>query len=472
RRTTTRCPGRGRCWGTTWSRRRGTRSRTTRAARRRAPRSGAHPTSPASRRSRSRSRRRRRRPTRRGRGSARPTSPPSAATWRPGGAATAAAAASRARSSSRAATARPCASPSRAAGRGCTWTSTTPASRAARSSPCGACCSSCGATPAASRTWTSCSTAWTGRPSTAPSTPARARRRRLPCSATAPPATTWTSRSRTGPSGAGRRRTSSRGPGSSGASSRAPGGCGGRTGCPRRTGRATRTWRRPSASRCSPATTPTYGEPRSCAKTGRRRPSPGTRTPSSPASARTGNSPSSSISIQASIHQSMAANVLIMGWRCRYKIYAEGFAWSVSLKYILSCGSMALLIDPLYQDFFSRGLEPRVNHWPVSTVGMCESIRDAVEWGNAHPEDAERVGKRGQRLMQELGMDTVYDYMLHLLTEYAALLDFRPGPPHSSQEVCAGSVLCLADDRQRRFLEASAAYPATAGPCSMPPSDG
>ncbi|KAM3400908.1 hypothetical protein ACQJBY_005627 [Aegilops geniculata] len=156
----------------------------------------------------------------------------------------------------------------------------------------------------------------------------------------------------------------------------------------------------------------------------------------------------------------------------RYKIYAEGFAWSVSLKYILSCGSMALLIDPLYQDFFSRGLEPRVNHWPVSTVGMCESIRDAVEWGNAHPEEAERVGKRGQRLMQELGMDTVYDYMLHLLTEYAALLDFRPAPPHSAQEACAGSVLCLADDRQRRFLEASAAYPATAGPCSMPPSDG
>ncbi|VAH14490.1 unnamed protein product [Triticum turgidum subsp. durum] len=156
----------------------------------------------------------------------------------------------------------------------------------------------------------------------------------------------------------------------------------------------------------------------------------------------------------------------------RYKIYAEGFAWSVSLKYILSCGSMALLIDPLYQDFFSRGLEPRVNHWPVSTVGMCESIRDAVEWGNAHPEEAERVGKRGQRLMQELGMDTVYDYMLHLLTEYAALLDFRPAPPHTAQEACAGSVLCLADDRQRRFLESSAAYPATAGPCSMPPSDG
>jgi hypothetical protein len=103
----------------------------------------------------------------------------------------------------------------------------------------------------------------------------------------------------------------------------------------------------------------------------------------------------------------------------RYKIYAEGFAWSVSLKYILSCGSMALLIDPQYQDFFSRGLEPKVNYWPVSALGMCDSIRDAVDWGNANSSEAERVGDRGQRLMEELSMDNVYDYMLHLLTVYA-----------------------------------------------------
>ncbi|KAL6594716.1 hypothetical protein ACP70R_048454 [Stipagrostis hirtigluma subsp. patula] len=153
----------------------------------------------------------------------------------------------------------------------------------------------------------------------------------------------------------------------------------------------------------------------------------------------------------------------------RYKIYAEGYAWSVSLKYILSCGSMALLIDPQYQDFFSRGLEPKVNYWPVSILGICESIRDAVEWGNANPGKAEKVGKRGQRLMQELRMDAVYDYMLHLLTEYARLMDFRPVPPATAQEACAGSVMCLADDKQRRFLEASAAEPAVDEPCVLPP---
>ena len=162
----------------------------------------------------------------------------------------------------------------------------------------------------------------------------------------------------------------------------------------------------------------------------------------------------------------------------RYKIYAEGFAWSVSLKYILSCGSMALLIEPRYEDFFSRGLEPRVNYWPVTETGMCESIRDAVDWGNANPGEAELVGRRGQRLVQELRMHAVYDYMLHLLTEYARLMDFRPAapPPSSSsshdapQEACEASVLCLADDKQRRFLEASRAEPAVSDePCVLPP---
>jgi protein glucosyltransferase len=157
----------------------------------------------------------------------------------------------------------------------------------------------------------------------------------------------------------------------------------------------------------------------------------------------------------------------------RYKIYAEGFAWSVSLKYILSCGSMALLIEPRYQDFFSRGLEPRVNYWPVTAAapGMCESIRDAVDWGNANPGEAERVGRQGQRLVQGLRMHAVYDYMLHLLTEYARLMDFRPVAPPSpdAQEACEASLLCLADDKQRRFLEASRAEPAVGDPCVLPP---
>lgn len=71
----------------------------------------------------------------------------------------------------------------------------------------------------------------------------------------------------------------------------------------------------------------------------------------------------------------------------RYKIYAEGYAWSVSLKYILSCGSMTLIISPEYEDFFSRGLLPKENYWPVSPTDLCRSIKYAVDWGNANPSD-------------------------------------------------------------------------------------
>ncbi|CAN1282312.1 hypothetical protein LINPERPRIM_LOCUS18018 [Linum perenne] len=68
----------------------------------------------------------------------------------------------------------------------------------------------------------------------------------------------------------------------------------------------------------------------------------------------------------------------------RYKIYAEGFAWSVSLKYILSCGSLTLIITPQYEDFFSRGLVPKKNYWPVAPFELCNSIKSAVDWGNSH----------------------------------------------------------------------------------------
>lgn len=70
---------------------------------------------------------------------------------------------------------------------------------------------------------------------------------------------------------------------------------------------------------------------------------------------------------------------------CSYNIYAEGYAWSVSLKYIMACGSLALIIKPQYEDFFSRGLVPKENYWPISPTDLCQSIKLAVEWGNQDP---------------------------------------------------------------------------------------
>ncbi|XWS74020.1 hypothetical protein CRYUN_Cryun02cG0179600 [Craigia yunnanensis] len=80
---------------------------------------------------------------------------------------------------------------------------------------------------------------------------------------------------------------------------------------------------------------------------------------------------------------------------------------------------------------------------------------------------AEAIGKRGQQLMESLSMDRVYDYMLHLISEYSNLQDFKPVPPSSAQEVCEESVLCLAEPKQREYLRRAAAGGSSTPPCSL-----
>ena len=68
----------------------------------------------------------------------------------------------------------------------------------------------------------------------------------------------------------------------------------------------------------------------------------------------------------------------------RYKVYIEGYAWSVSEKYILACDSPTLLVKPRYYDFFTRSLQPLQHYWPIRDTDKCKSIKHAVDWGNNH----------------------------------------------------------------------------------------
>ncbi|OMO78724.1 Adenosine deaminase/editase, partial [Corchorus capsularis] len=70
----------------------------------------------------------------------------------------------------------------------------------------------------------------------------------------------------------------------------------------------------------------------------------------------------------------------------RYKIYTEGWAWSVSEKYILACDSMTLYIKSGFYDFFVRGMVPLQHYWPIRENSKCTSLKFAVEWGNLHPD--------------------------------------------------------------------------------------
>ncbi|XP_059443152.1 uncharacterized protein LOC132175394 [Corylus avellana] len=155
----------------------------------------------------------------------------------------------------------------------------------------------------------------------------------------------------------------------------------------------------------------------------------------------------------------------------RYKIYIEGYAWSVSEKYILACDSVTLLVKPKYYDFFTRSLQPLHHYWPVRDNGKCKSIKFAVDWGNSHKQKAQSIGKAASDfIQQELKMEYVYDYMFHMLTEYASLLKFEPKVPEAAVELCYETMACAANGTAKKFMmESLVKEPYLTGPCIMPP---
>lgn len=157
----------------------------------------------------------------------------------------------------------------------------------------------------------------------------------------------------------------------------------------------------------------------------------------------------------------------------RYKIYVEGSAWSVSLKNILACDSPTLIVKPRYHDFFSRRLIPLEHYWPVGLDKQCESIKLAVDWGNNHPSEAKAIGKTSSDFLKnEVNITKVYEYMFHLLNEYAKLLRYKPSIPMGAKEICSTSMYCSRKERvERRFMhESLIKAPSESGPCNLPSS--
>ncbi|KAH1199728.1 hypothetical protein GmHk_18G053016 [Glycine max] len=97
------------------------------------------------------------------------------------------------------------------------------------------------------------------------------------------------------------------------------------------------------------------------------------------------------------------------------------------------------------EDQCMHSLVPRQHYWPISSnnQSMCNDIKYVVEWGNANPDKAEAIGKAGTNFIEEnLKMKFVYDYMFHLLTEYARLLSFEPTIPAGAVEICSENLAC------------------------------
>ncbi|KAM6555867.1 hypothetical protein CsatB_002886 [Cannabis sativa] len=155
----------------------------------------------------------------------------------------------------------------------------------------------------------------------------------------------------------------------------------------------------------------------------------------------------------------------------RFKIYIEGNAWSVSHKYILSCNSVTLTVKPRYYDFFARALIPRHHYWPIKVNDKCRSIKYAVDWGNFHQKEAQKIGERGSKFIEEeLKMEYVYDFMLNILTEYAKLLTYKPTIPPRATELCSEAMACEANGLAQEFMmESMERSPTHTIPCTMPP---
>ncbi|GMI98387.1 hypothetical protein like AT5G23850 [Hibiscus trionum] len=155
----------------------------------------------------------------------------------------------------------------------------------------------------------------------------------------------------------------------------------------------------------------------------------------------------------------------------RYKIYIEGATWSVSEKYIFACDSMTLMIKPVYYDFFSRSMVPMQHFWPIRSENKCRHLKFAVEWGNNHTREAQDIGTAGSRYIEEmLAMRNVYDYMFHLLNEYAKLLRFKPTIPPKAQRVCAETMACSNKDLCKDFMvQSMVKSPSDKLPCRLPP---
>ncbi|KAA8539917.1 hypothetical protein F0562_026609 [Nyssa sinensis] len=163
---------------------------------------------------------------------------------------------------------------------------------------------------------------------------------------------------------------------------------------------------------------------------------------------------------KGSSNQTWLANVFI------------GSAWSVSEKYILACDSVTLMVKPHYYDFFTRGLMPLHHYWPIRDDDKCKSIKFAVDWGNSHKRKAQTIGKAASNFIQEdLNMDFVYDYMFHLLNEYAKLFQYKPTVPQEAIELCSETMACPVEGLEKKFMmESLVKGPADSSPCTMPPS--
>lgn len=66
-------------------------------------------------------------------------------------------------------------------------------------------------------------------------------------------------------------------------------------------------------------------------------------------------------------------------------------------------------------------------------------------------------------------MKYVYDYMLHLLIEYAKLLKFKPQITEGAKQICSQTMACSQDGLWKQFMvESTVNSSSETVPCTLP----
>ncbi|KAK9292335.1 hypothetical protein L1049_020301 [Liquidambar formosana] len=131
------------------------------------------------------------------------------------------------------------------------------------------------------------------------------------------------------------------------------------------------------------------------------------------------------------------------------------------------CGDDATL-DIVFPDWSFWG-------WSEINIKPWESLLKDLKEGNKRtsyfPLQAQVIGKAASDFIQEdLKMDYVYDYMFHLLNEYAKLLRFKPRVPRKAIEICSEKMACTVEGLEKKFMmESLVKGPTDTSPCAMPP---
>ena len=84
---------------------------------------------------------------------------------------------------------------------------------------------------------------------------------------------------------------------------------------------------------------------------------------------------------------------------------------------------------------------------------------------------AQEIGKAGSDyIFEQVKMEHVYDYMFHVLNEYAKLLKYKPNVPEGAVELCSENFACSPMGLESAYkIESTVNGPAEHGPCDLPP---